>query len=348
MRIWIDLENSPHVPFFVPIIRDLRAQGHTVIITARDFAQTKGLVAQAGLDVTFIGKEAGDRTLKKTIALLGRALKLGSFIRSNHVDVAVAHGSRGLLLATKLLNIPSLILYDYEGANVRLFNRLATRVMTPEVIPFSRLESLGLVHDKHLTYHGLKEEVYVSEFTLNPLFTESLSVDSSKIIITVRPPSHTAHYRSAESFALFDALMLLLSKREDVQMIFTPRSEKQSREIRLSPWFIESMMVLDIPVNGLDLLAISDLVVGGGGTMNREAAVLGVPVISIFKGEEGAVDHWLESQGLLKTISAADEVLPFIHGKKLAVRTTPYRSTTKEEIVQAIFELSPKHQVRTG
>src|SRR5687768_714399 len=116
MTIWIDLENSPHVPFFLPIIRKLEAGGVHVILTARDFAQTKQLVRDANLDATIIGREAGDNTLRKSAALLLRAIRLAVYLRGRKIDLAVAHGSRGLLLASRLLRIPSLILYDYEGA----------------------------------------------------------------------------------------------------------------------------------------------------------------------------------------------------------------------------------------
>ena len=336
MKIWIDLENSPHVPFFLPIIRDLRERGAEVIITARDFAQTKALVKQAGLDAHIIGREAGDKSLRKILALIDRSIALAKLLRRERIDLAVGHGSRGSLLASKLLRIPSLTLYDYEGASVKLFNRLASKVMTPAIIPFEKLEHRGLNREKWSSYDGLKEQVYVSEFRPDNSFAGQLGLDHSKVVITVRPPSHTAHYRSDESFMLFDAIMTLLSTRTDVQVLFTPRSTRQSNEIRASDWFdATSMRVLDVPVNGLDLLYQSDLVIGGGGTMNREAAVLGVPVISIFKGEAGAVDEWLEKEGKLINVSQAREVTPFLR-KRTRVAPSSSNSRVKQQILDVI------------
>ncbi|MCK7480565.1 MAG: DUF354 domain-containing protein [Candidatus Moduliflexus flocculans] len=46
----------------------------------------------------------------------------------------------------------------------------------------------------------------------------------------------------------------------------------------------------------------------GGGTMNREAAALGVPVYSIFRGKTGAVDIMLEEEGRLGMIRSKEEV----------------------------------------
>ena len=340
MRIWIDLENSPHVPFFVPIVRELRAKGVEVIITARDFAQTKQLVHDAGLDATFIGKEAGDNTLIKSAALFLRAIRLVFHLRGMQIDLAVSHGSRGLLIAAKLLRIPSLILYDYEGANVRLFNRLASWVMTPQVIPERKLEALGLTSGRSIRYHGLKEEVYASEYSPDPSFASSLKLDTSKVVIVVRPPSHTAHYKSDRSFELFGDIMSRLAACDDVSLIFTPRSRRQSEEIKTSAWFdIAKMTVLDTAVSGLDLLSHSDLVIGGGGTMNREAAVLGVPVVSIFKGESGAVDAWLESEGKLHNLEQAEEIDRFIQ-KRPQVDRPPLNTSVRETIVRTIMRLA--------
>ena len=341
MTIWIDLENSPHVPFFVPIIRELEARGIEVIITARDFAQTKQLVIDAGLNATFIGAEAGDKGLRKAAMLLLRAVRLSIFLISKRIDLAVAHGSRGLLLASKILLVRTLILYDYEGANVRLFNKLANWIMTPEIIPEEKLASLGLPIQRSLRYPGLKEEVYISEYTPDPSFASKLHLQQGKTIVTVRPPSHTAHYKSDQSFSLFEGIMSRLAGRSDVQILITPRSQRQSDEIKSRGWFNESIVVIDKPVNGLDLLFHSDLVIGGGGTMNREAAVLGVPVVSIFKGESGAVDEWLGKEGKLHDLSQAEEIDRFIAKRD---RTEGFSTDTdvKDEIIRTLLELASK------
>jgi uncharacterized protein len=233
-----------------------------------------------------------------------------------------------------------LILYDYEGANVKLFNKLATWVMTPSVLPEAKLNASGLPPSRSLRYHGLKEEVYIADYAPDPSFAANLGLDMNKIIITVRPPSHTAHYKNDASFALFNSIMAKLAERQDIQVIMTPRSEKQSAEIRSSEWFNEqNMKVLERAVNGLDLLYHSDLVVGGGGTMNREAAVIGIPVVSIFKGESGAVDESLEAQGKLHNISSADEMDSFL--KKRDRTALPSVGTTvRDEIIAAILKLA--------
>lgn len=338
-RIWIDLENSPHVPFFIPIILELERAGCQVLLTARDFAQTKELVDLAGLNARFVGGENGSSKFRKAFGLISRSTRLAWMMKSRGISIAVGHGSRGLLLAAKILRIPTLTLYDYEGASVGFFNRLSDYVLTPEAIPLSTLERLGLSTDKHLTYPGLKEDVYVSGFKPNDKIIRPLGLDISRIIITMRPPSSTAHYRSEESFRLYDSIMQLLTAREDVQIVMLSRERKHLNNHPPAPSFFRrgSLVIPTSAVDGLNLLYHSDIVISGGGTMNREAAALGVPTVTIFKGPMGAVDQWLIDEGKMISIDIADEIIPMLH-KRIRLETT-HSSKTKDVIVQTILRL---------
>jgi len=337
--IWIDLENAPHVPFFVPVILELERRGFAVFITARDFGQTRELVEKHNLTAHFIGREQGSNPFKKTFGVLFRTYHLIHLLSKQTISLAVGHGSRGLVLASKVRKIPSLTLYDYEGASVTLFNRLSTYVMAPELIPFEVLRRLKLKKVKHLTYPGLKEEIYIADHQFNPKFPSELGLDLSKVIVTVRPPSDTAHYRNNSSALLFEEIMQLLSKREDVQLLITPRTKAQEERLQSAPWLTPNMIVLNQAVNGIDLLWHSDLLIGGGGTMNREAAVLGTPVLSIFKGPTGAVDQWLFDQKKMHEINAPEEILPFL--KKTNKTDLPQVSTAvRNTIIDTIIRLA--------
>jgi len=65
---------------------------------------------------------------------------------------------------------------------------------------------------------------------------------------------------------------------------------------------------LDHAVSGPGLVAAADLVVGGGGTMNREGAVLGIPVWSVFTGPRPAVDEQLAAEGRLRWIQSEEQL----------------------------------------
>ncbi|HET6402795.1 MAG TPA: DUF354 domain-containing protein [Candidatus Kapabacteria bacterium] len=339
VTVWIDLENSPHVPFFLPIISELERAGCEVVLTARDFAQTRALVANAGLNARIVGGQYGRSRFLKTFGLFQRAARLAWRMRGRNVSLAVGHGSRGLLLAARMLRVPTLTLYDYEGASVALFNRLSTFVMTPEAIPFSTLEKLGLTKEKHLTYPGLKEDVYVSGIQPDDAIVRELNLDPSRIIVTIRPPSRTAHYRSEESFHLYDAIMELLTAREDVQIVLVPRDRNTAVYAKRFAGH-PNVIVPPTVVNGLNLLYHSDLAISGGGTMIREAAALGVPAITIFKGPMGAVDRWLIDEGRMIAIDRAEEILPLLRKRKQDIPV--FSSKAKETIVEAMLRIA-KH-----
>ena len=344
LHIWIDLENSPHVPFFVPIIRELESTGVTVILTARDFAQTLGLIQRAGLNARIVGRQGGSSPFRKGISLLWRVFHLAAEMRGKHIDLAVGHGSRGLLLAAKLLHIPTLTLYDYEGASIRIFNRLSDYVMTPEVIPISQLEARGLRRSKHFTYPGLKEDIYVSGFQPDNSIVTELTLDTSRSIVTIRPPSSTAHYRSEESFRLYDEVIRLLQSREDVQIVLVPRDRTSVAYAKRYADY-PNIIVPKSVVNGLSLLSHSDLMISGGGTMVREAAALGVPSITIFKGEMGAVDRTLIEQGRMASIERAEEIVPFL--KKREITAVKNSNSSLEAIVRTILFLAKQTTVKT-
>src|SRR6185436_2739982 len=93
MRIWIDLANSPHVPFFHALIPEFTARGHRVEITARDFAQTVELAINAGMMPHVIGRHGGGTIRGKAGNLVGRAASLRKWARDRGFNLAVSHNS---------------------------------------------------------------------------------------------------------------------------------------------------------------------------------------------------------------------------------------------------------------
>src|SRR5438105_4048320 len=123
MKIWIDLDNTPHVPFFKPIIRDLEKRGHKVALTARDAFQVCELATQFGLAPTTIGRHYGRNRAMKVCGLAWRSLQLGPFALREKPALAVSHGSRAQILLCNFLRIPTVMIMDYEFAKTPLFLR---------------------------------------------------------------------------------------------------------------------------------------------------------------------------------------------------------------------------------
>lgn len=304
--IWIDLDNSPHVPFFLPIIAELKRRGFPVRITVRDCSQTCALADLHRLAYAKVGRHYGKRTPVKAAATVVRSLQLIlSLLRGERPALAISHGSRAQMLSALLLGLPSLVIMDYE--HVSGFIR-PTWVMMPELIPG---DSLTFDPKRILRYCGIKEDVYVPLFRPDSLFRTALGIREDDILVTIRPPATEAHYHNAESESLFAAAVNRLEGMDTVRMVILPRYKRQKTMIRAAwpgPVAARKIIIPEHVVGGLDLLWHSDLVISGGGTMNREAAALGVPVYSIFRGRIGAVDRWLAKQGRLVLIETVDDV----------------------------------------
>ena len=323
--IWIDLDNAPHVPLFVPIIRHFREVGVNVILTARDHAQTVELLRLKGLDGTFqvIGRHYGKSKLSKISGSIIRALELRSYVKALRakgvgIALAVSHGSRSMVLAAKAMGIPILTMYDYEYTETRIFNRFSDKVMVPERIPDAVLDSIGVPRSKRIKYPGLKEELYIAGFCPDHEFRRKFlerygpGDGDDLILAVVRPPATTANYHAGQSESIFWNVLNVLLTSEKTFTVVLPRSAEQFGEIEHLVGKIVSAgkrtVILRQPVNGTDLVAAADLVISGGGTMNREAALLGVPVYSIFTGKQGALDAEMERSGVIRFIRDAKDV----------------------------------------
>ncbi len=302
MRVWIDLSNSPHVLFFRPLIRLLEAEGHEVEVTAREYAQTAELLERQGIEATLIGRHGGRSLPAKTRSLASRVVALHRFARRRRFHVALAHGSHELTLAARSLGIPSATAFDYEYAWLQhqLGCRAATRVVVPDAIPPDRLARYGLRPPKLVRYPGLKEEYYLADFQPDPAVLDELGVDRERIVVVLRPPPDVSLYHRRAN-PLFPQLLRALGRRPDVQAVVLPRTAEQRAAARALG--LPSLVVPDRAVDAHSLVALSDLVVSSGGTMNREAAALGVPVYSTFGGRLGAVDEALVRAGRLRLLT---------------------------------------------
>jgi uncharacterized protein len=302
VRIWVDMTASAHVLVFRPLIELLRSHGDEVEITARDYAQTLQLLELHGLQAEVIGKHGGRSRLAKLRAMRRRLRALRRWSRRRDFDLALAHGSHELTMTARRLGIPSSTTFDYEFAWLQhqLGCRAATKVVVPEAIPPERLARYGARPPKLLQYAGLKEEYYLADFEPDRRVLERLAIDPARVLVVLRPPPDVSLYHR-HSNPLFPQTVDLLGRHEEVQAVVLPRTDEQRRFVeRLA---LPSLVVPPRAVDAQSLIALSDLVVSAGGTMNREAAALGVPVWTTYGGRLGGVDEELIRQGRLKPLT---------------------------------------------
>jgi uncharacterized protein len=324
MRVWIDLTNSPHVLVMRPVIEVLREEGHEVRVTARDFAQTLGLLQRFGIAHTAIGRHRGERLAAKAGGLALRSAALtrwaladarggrrstggGLSTGGRRFDIALGHGSNDVSVAAAALRIPSATMFDYEWAAVQhhINCRLARAVVVPDAIPPERLERYG-ARGKIRAYEGLKEEYYLADFEPDPAVLTELSLDRSRPIVVVRTPPEVSLYHRFANDIFADVLERLrgAAASEGVQAVLLPRTDAQRAELGAVPGFT----VPAIAIDAQSLIAYADLVISAGGTMNREAVALGTPVYSTFEGRLGAVDERLIEQGRLRRLHDPDQL----------------------------------------
>jgi uncharacterized protein len=298
MRVWVDLTNSPHVLVFRPLIRLLRERGAEVEVTAREYAQTLQLLELHRIDAEPIGRHGGRSALGKARTELARLGLLRRWARGRRFELALAHGSHDLTMTARSLGIPSATTFDYEFAWLQhqLGCRAAVRVVVPEAIPADRLARYGAKPPKLRRYPGLKEEYYLADFAPDASAPGQLGVDPARRLVVVRtPPEVSLYHRHGNP--LFVQVLERLGRDERVHAVVLPRTDEQRERIRSLR--LPSLLVPDRAVDAQSLIAAAATVVSAGGTMNREAVALGVPVYTTFGGRLGAVDERLVRDGRL-------------------------------------------------
>lgn len=308
MRVWIDITNSPHVLFFRPLIERLVADGHDVEVTARDYAQTIGLLRAAGIQHHLFGRHRGAGTVAKAWGLVSRSSRLIAFAAPRRFDVAFSHNSNDMAVAARVLRIPHLVVHDYEHANLMyaINARLADRILVPEAIPTSAIEAHGARTAKVGHFPGLKEHVYLDDAAPWHDVRADVGFPDECVLVVVRPPATMSAYHQGVGNDLFGRILDDIATRDDVRAIVLPRTPSQREEL-VSVLPANAVIPREV-LDGPSLVRSADLVISAGGTMNREAAVFGTPAYTVFAGRQGAVDDDLITRGLLTRVTAPEEI----------------------------------------
>ena len=308
MRIWIDLSNSPHPLLFRPVARRLERRGHTVLVTARDNAQTAELARERWPAVAIVGGPSPKGRRAKAAAMARRVAELVRWARAAEPDVALSHNSYGQIVAAAGLGIPAVTAMDYEHqpANHLAF-RLARTVLLPAALASAGVRRQGATVAKTRFYEGLKEELYLADFEPDRGVLGRLGVVRGRdtALVVARPAPDLAAYHAFDN-PLFLHCVRRVLRDPRTTVVMLPRHEAQRRA--LEALGLPRCVVADRAVDSRSLMGEADLMLGAGGTMTREAALMGVPTLSLFAGRRAAVDDWLERRGLLRTVRSVDDL----------------------------------------
>jgi predicted glycosyltransferase len=273
-----------------------------VLITAREYTQTLELLELHGMDYTLIGKHGGASRVRKLLRLIQRTGGMRRFAKDKGFDLAIAHGSNDIAIASRMLGIPEANMHDYEFAVMQhqVGCRLAKRVIFPDSVPPERLKRFGVTPEKLFQYPGIKEEYYLSDFKVDEHALEKLGVDTDRVVVVVRPPPDVSLYHR-RSNPLFPQVLARVGSEPGVHAVVLPRTEEQRTYVK--ELALPSLIVPDHAVEAQSLVALADLVVSAGGTMNREAVALGTPVYTTYGGRLGGVDEALIRANRLRPLT---------------------------------------------
>jgi hypothetical protein len=225
------------------------------------------------------------------------------------VDLALSHNSYAQLLAARALRLPAVTAMDFEHqpANHVAF-RAAGKILVPEAVPVAPLRRAGASAAKLVRYAGLKEELYLADFEPDRSILSTLGIERKgpgEVIAVARSAPAGAAYHRHENPVFLEALRTL-DAQQHVRTAVLARHPAQRAAVR--ELGLERAIVPEDAIDSRSLLVEADLFVGAGGTMTREAALLGVPTYSLFAGERPAVDAWLERRGALQVLTDAGQL----------------------------------------
>jgi predicted glycosyltransferase len=346
VRVWIDLSNSPHPLLFAPIARRLEELGHEVGVTARDNAQTAELALQRWPSATIVGGQSPRPRARKGQALIGRIPPLRRWAQAFRPDVALSHNSYAQIVAARVLRVPVVTAMDYEGqpANHLAF-RLADVILLPEALRRSAVRKQGASDRRARFYRGFKEEIYLGDFEPDPDVLLRIGIEPSDrpLVVARTPPSDAAYHRFGNP--LFEEALQTLGADQNARTVVLARHREQRAAIRALN--LRNLVVPEHAVDSRSLMHRADLVVGAGGTMTREAALMGIPTYSVFAGEQPAVDRELERAGALRRLRRADDLVP-LTAKNAAARSTAELRARSASLVESFIETALTGTVLSG
>lgn len=340
--LWFDLDNSPHVPLFNPILLELSKRQIDYLVTARDFAQTRELLQLCNIDYTLIGGHGGKNKVKKIANLFYRAHQLKKVIKEKHISLSISHGSRTQLVATKMKAIKSLLMFDYEYTESKIFNMLSTFMLAPKFIPEKRLIEAGFNTKKLIRYNGFKEELYLSQFKPITNFRKQIDVEEDQLLVVLRPPSMVGNYHDSKSEKLLIGVINHFLSDKSVAILVVNRT-KTEKDFLLHHFKIsERLRFLSKAIDGLQLLFASDYTISGGGTMNRESALLGTKTYSIFSGRRPYLDEYLQDLNRLTFIESTADIKRIEIRRHIKSDILLHSNALVDEVTDIIIDLSKK------
>ena len=349
MNVWLDVDNPPQARYVPALAACFKQAGHEVLLTARASENTLEMLDDEGVSYHPIGASFGKGAWRKLYGVALRRKLLIDFVRERgaSVDLLVT-ASRSGALAARRLGIPSFVTVDYEHVSLFVYRLAGSYILHPDVISDSVFARRGIPRHRLIPFGGLKEDFTFAGVDFGSVAAWSVpGLPRAAPRVLIRPPAEESHYYSSESLQLLLALLRHLAAL-NVQVVYSPRYERQVQYLRDVAGWQHEPVVLAQPVPTVALLKGVDAVVSAGGTMLREAAYLGIPAYSIFRSRLGAVDEHLASIGRLSLLASPADLPSLRLQPKSDINPLRADSNVIDGVVRTILERAAANGSRRG
>jgi len=310
MRIWFDILSPKQLFLFTSLAKTLKDLGHEPIITSRHYIQLDDLLERISRDwnVAKIGSWGGGTLEGKLRASINRLGKLLDHIVKLKPDIAFSSGSVEASRISYGLGIPHILISDTPHSPVnRLVAPISEKVLTPWIISDDEWIDAGAHPKKIRHYKALDPCFWLRDFTPSRDQLRELRLKEGEYIL-LRMPETMASYLRMRDEQFLNFIENLVKILDELKLVILCRYREQSRIIRRS-LKDEKVLVIDKPIFGQSLIYYSSIFIGGGGTMTQEAALLGVPTISIYPMELPTAIKFLVENGLILYYSNTEQLL---------------------------------------
>jgi len=293
VKIWVDIVNAPHAHFFKGIIRELEKRGHEVLVTTREFDGLTGILDMLGIDYYVVGKHGGSTLEGKLIASTERQYKLSKLIIEEKPDLALYKNSPEAPRVAFGLGIPTIGFADNDTAVAvnKLMLPFTRRLIYPKAIDAYELIKCGADVNSLRPINGIPELAHIYGFIPSKKPLKELGLSPYSYIVMRTEPIKANYFNGdAEKSVLENVIPLL----PEIPIVLFPRTESQKKRFE----HFENVIIPEHVTDSLSLLYYAKLMIGAGGTMNREALALGTPTISTYPGKLLAITKWLINLGI--------------------------------------------------
>ncbi len=297
MKLWIDLSNAPHAQFFSGFIEQLRRSEHKILVTSREIDHLPEILNSKGIEHKVVGEHGGGSLKGKLKASSKRIYELTDVISQFDPDISISKHSVEAPRVAYGLDIPSILICDneHEVAPNKLSFSIVDEIIVPSFVSEKKLINQGANPEKITQYNGFSELAHIDNFNPNPNVLKNLDLEQDQEIVVIRTEPVNANYYEDNKRSIAHEIIPRLKEELDPEIVLFPRTEDQRK--RLSRFDVK---IPDNTVDALSLLYYSDLMIGAGGTMNRESVALGTPAISTYSQRLLSVTKHLLKKDLLE------------------------------------------------